>query len=92
MNNTKTVIVEFSEIEQQFHFNYHNVPINTNGYQSLQTFPNSEEALFVGEFLENVREAMGKKMTFTEMKILSTEARLLLRNYNEAILGTPLMN
>ncbi|MEQ1666245.1 MAG: hypothetical protein ABL927_12815 [Bdellovibrionales bacterium] len=89
---TQSVIMEFCEKEQQFHLHYNTVKENTNGYQTLQILENPDEAHFICEFLENILKAKGESVTFDEMKILSNGARLLLHNYNEAILNTSMMN
>ena len=86
------VIVEFSEREQQIHFNFNTVAQNSNGYQTLQNFSNPDEAHFICEFLETILEAKQEMVTFGEMKMLSNGARKLLSNYNEAILNAPVMN
>jgi hypothetical protein len=89
---TQSVIMEFCEKQQQFHLHYHTVKENTNGYQTIQILENPVEAHFICLFLENILEAKGGSVTFEEMKILSNGARQLLRNYNEAILNSPVMN
>ncbi len=89
---TQSVIMEFCEKEQQFHLHYNTVKEYTNGYQTLQILENSVEAHFICVFLENILQAKGGSVTLEEMKILSNEARLLLHNYNVAILNAPRMN
>ena len=86
------VILEFCEEQQQFHLHYHTVKVNTHGFQILQILENPDEAHFICEFLENFLKAKGESVTFEEMKLLSSESIRLLRNYNEAILSTPVMN
>ncbi|MBK8192645.1 MAG: hypothetical protein IPK76_05425 [Lewinellaceae bacterium] len=89
---TQSVIMEFCEKQQQFHLHYHTVKENSNGYQTLQILENPDEAHFICEFLQNVLDSKGEYMTFEEMKMLSNGARLLLHNYNEAILSDPIMS
>lgn len=89
---TQSVIMEFCEKQQQFHIHYNTVKENTNGFQTLQILENPDEAHFICEFLQNVLDSKGGNITFEEMKMLSNGARLLLHNYNEAILNIPTMN